>query len=288
MNFSPRRPQGRNVGQAAKFSPFTGFTLIELLVVISVIAILAALLLPALTSAKAQGARTQCLSNQKQLAVAWTIYTGDNREKYALNGGDPATVSTEAHLWVYGGNHGDPNTLTNAQYLVGATYAFFAPLLPGPMIYKCPADLSSWPEGGRLVPELRSYSMNCYIGTPAANEMQPMDINSTLYRLYAKSSDMVQDSPVNRFLFMDVNPASICTPAFAVDMSLDTFIHYPSDLHQGSGVVAFADGHVESHKWLDPRTRIGIPPGQQFIPHNDSSPGNVDLLWIAERTTARE
>ena len=288
MNRFSRRGLGKDLGQAARFSRVGAFTLVELLVVIAVIAILAALLLPALAGAKAQAARTQCLSNQKELAVAWALYTGDNKEAYALNGGDTATVSTRAHLWVYGGNHGDPETLTNSQYLVGAPYALFGPLLPAAPIYKCPSDKSSWAAGNKIVPELRSYSMNSYIGTPAANIMQPLDVNPALYRVYMKSSDMVRDSPASRFVFMDVNPASICTPGFGVDMTLETFIHYPSSLHQGQSMVAFADGHVESHKWLDARTKIGIPPGQQFIPHNDPSPNNEDLAWIAEHTTSRQ
>jgi prepilin-type processing-associated H-X9-DG protein len=129
--------------------------------------------------------------------------------------------------------------------------------------------------------------MNSYIATPEANIMLPLEVDTNFFRLYMKSSDMVQDSPVNRFVFMDVNPASICTPAFGVDMTLNTFIHYPSYLHNGLGVVAFADSHVESHKWLDPRTKIGIPAGQKFIPHTDPSPDNVDLLWIAQHTTSR-
>lgn len=61
--------------------PCEGFTLIELLVVIAIIAVLAAILFPVFGQAKASARTTQCLSQVRQLGLAWTMYAADASER---------------------------------------------------------------------------------------------------------------------------------------------------------------------------------------------------------------
>ena len=87
----PARPAERS-GRADCSTLATAFTLIELLVVIAIIAILAALLLPALAKAKSKAKGIGCLSNTKQLALAWQLYSDDYNDRVANNYGVTETI----------------------------------------------------------------------------------------------------------------------------------------------------------------------------------------------------
>ena len=107
-----------------------GFTLIELLVVIAIIAILAALLLPALSSAKARAQNVLCVSNLKQMGLANRLYCNDYEDHMAYPNWDSGNQSGAPRGWLYSmsASQGLPAGYTAGQcpdpYSTTAPYAF--------------------------------------------------------------------------------------------------------------------------------------------------------------------
>src|ERR1051325_3170869 len=107
----------------------SGFSLIEMLLVIAIIATLAALLLPAISKGYAQGKRTRCLANLKQMGVAFHIFAHDHEDKF------PMQVSTNAG--------GSLELVSNRGMDVRGAFRSFQALsnhLLDPKILVCPAD----------------------------------------------------------------------------------------------------------------------------------------------------
>jgi len=258
----------------------SGFTLVELLVVIAIISILAAMLLPVLARAKAAGKRVQCINNERQLATVWVMYTSDNADRLAANGQiDPP--SPKSQLWVQGVFY-YPDSSTNPIYMLDPRYALFGNYLKTTKTYLCPTDKQTVTVSGQVYPKLRSYALNCYLGWAGAWDLRL----SPNYRVFTKHSQLVANMPAGTFTFQDVNPESICWPYFGVQMERDSFFNWPNSSHNRGGVVAFADGHVEYHRWRDVRTVAAK--STSYHSHNDSSPGNQDLVWLRERTSVRK
>jgi len=261
------------------------FTLIELLVVIAIIAILASLLLPSLSRAKAEAQRAKCISNEKQLTLAWSMYSDENDDLLPRNGYlDPVTSLDQllglTKLWVLGATHipGHVQYFTNINALMDPRLASFASYIRTPEIYRCPADRDTITIGSKSYPRIRDYAMNSYLGwsQPASGW------NSEAYMSFDKTGDFAAARTSDMLLFTDMNPESVCHSAFVVHTS--SYYHVPFAGHNKAGVLAFADGHVERHPWRDPQT---LTPRPDLDDHYAGTK-NPDLDWLMQHVSVEK
>jgi prepilin-type N-terminal cleavage/methylation domain-containing protein/prepilin-type processing-associated H-X9-DG protein len=108
------------------FSP-RGFTLVELLVVIGIVVLLVSILLPAVSAARERSRRTACLSNLRQIGMAFIMYAGESRGRYP-NANPPLTAKSYVptnQLLTYVAN----------RYLSGT-----------PAVFHCPSDRDPVPD----------------------------------------------------------------------------------------------------------------------------------------------
>jgi len=269
----------------------SAFTLIELLVVIAVIAILAAMLMPALSKAKLKAQGLQCMGNHRQLCFSWRMYADDYREYLPLasDGADPIKST---YAWVKGLMDFDPNNRSNWDPRIDIMKS---PLWPycgrSTVIWKCPADTSYVTVNGERKPRVRSMSMNFWFGGFAGDDG---GLSGGGWRLYFKSSDLIDPGPSRTWLLLDMRQDSIDIGNFATDMTgwpnspfATGFYDLPGMYHNQACGFSFADGHAEIKKWVDARTTPPLQP-EGLIGDIIRTPNNPDVVWLQERATRRK
>lgn len=244
-----------------------GFTLVEILVVIAIIAILAALLLPALSSAKAKGQRIGCVNNLKQLQLASQMYSADNDGKLAGNLPLDVPAYQNTTPWV-SGNMKSTDDATNQSLI---RQSKFFPYASQVSIFRCPADPSQY----RGTPRVRSYSMNSWIGS----RYMETRTQTNGFRTFIRESELGMAGPATLWLIIDEHELSIDDGWFLVTMDDSSpFASFPATRHEHGYELNFADGHVEGRKLRDPNTRFA---GAQI------GPRNADWLALKQVTTIR-
>ena len=255
-----------------------GFTLIELLVVMGIIGILAALLMSSLALAKAKAKRIQCINNVNQLGLAWQLYAFDSFDKLVLNGSSVTGGSPTQKLWVQGAYYSTPDK-TNGALLFDPAYALFAPYLQSHGIYHCPSDRPSL----NTAEQTRSYGLNAWMGWSGGWDPRLGTVTDSSM-IFTKITAIPR--PSEYFTFGDLNWDSICWPYYGVGVwapGSEQIFNYPAAYHEKRGIIGFADGHTESHRWQDPRTIAAQ--SLNFHLHADPSPSNVDMVWLRNHAT---
>jgi type II secretory pathway pseudopilin PulG len=238
--------------------------LIELLLVIAIIAILASLLMPALATAKFKGKRTACLSNLKQSALSFQMYSADNGGKLARN---YPLAESGGNCWVLGDMKVSYDATNTAIIRQGKLFPYANQVT----LYRCPTD----PSRVNDEPRVRSYSMNGWIGSRYMETYQ----RPSGFRTFVRDSELSAAGPAMLWVIADEHEVSIDDAWFLVTMDDSRpFASFPATRHERGYGLNFADGHAEFYKLRDPPTQLA---------DGQTSPYNSDWQRLKQVTTIR-
>jgi prepilin-type N-terminal cleavage/methylation domain-containing protein/prepilin-type processing-associated H-X9-DG protein len=272
----------------ARPSAVDGFTLIELLTVIAVIAILAALLLPVLAAARSKGNAITCLNNERQLMLASLIYTGDFNDAlpYNLGAAEIKNLEAQSQYWNWTTpvmswelDSDNTNTVLLTQGGIGPYASKTAKL------YRCPSDsvVSDIQVQAGWRARVRSISMNAMVGNAGQFIMSGANVNNPDYVQFLTLGQV--PLPAQIFVLTEEHPDSINDGYFLNKPDSMKWTDLPASYHNGAANLAFADGHLETHKWRFASTKPPAQPDAAHLPFPVPAGEEADFQWLMDRTT---